>query len=71
MCVYRHGEMVVDLWCGYDKEHDRPSDASTIALLMCTKGMSATCAHILIERGLLDPDTPDVWRTLIQKVALL
>jgi CubicO group peptidase (beta-lactamase class C family) len=51
--------MVVDLWCGHDKEHDRPFDRASIALLMsCTKGMAATCVHILIERGLLDPDAP-------------
>jgi CubicO group peptidase (beta-lactamase class C family) len=59
LCVYHRGEMVVDLWCGRDKEHNRPFDGDTITLLMsCTKGMVATCAQILIERGLLDPDAP-------------
>ena len=59
LCVYHRGEKVVDLWCGHDSEHDRPFDGDTITLLMsCTKGMTATCAHILIERGLLDPDAP-------------
>src|SRR6266851_4603871 len=59
LCVYHHGEIVVDLWCGHDRQHDRPFDGDTITLLMsCTKGMTATCAHILIERGLLDPDAP-------------
>ena len=59
LCVYDRGEKVVDLWCGHDREHDCPFDGDTITLLMsCTKGMTATCAHILIERGLLDPDAP-------------
>ena len=59
LCVYHHGEMVVDLWCGHDKERDRPFDGNTITLLMSgAKGMTATCAHILIERGLLDAEAP-------------
>src|SRR2546426_349770 len=59
LCVYRHGKRVVDLWTGHDKVNDRPYTADTISILMsCSKGVTATCAHMLVERGLLDPDAP-------------
>src|SRR5438105_3229011 len=59
LCVYRHGKRVVDLWTGRDKVNDRPYTADTISIVMsCGKGVTATCAHMLVERGLLDPDAP-------------
>ncbi len=59
LCVYRHGKRVVDLWTGRDKVNDRPYTADTISILMsCGKGVTATCAHMLVERGLLDLDAP-------------
>jgi CubicO group peptidase (beta-lactamase class C family) len=59
LCIYRHGEKVVDLWCGRDKIHDRPYTDKTLAVMMsCSKGAVATCAHMLAERGLLDLDAP-------------
>ncbi|HEY6420563.1 MAG TPA: serine hydrolase domain-containing protein [Candidatus Binataceae bacterium] len=59
LCVYRKGKKVVDLWCGRDKANDRPFTADTITILMsCTKGLTATAAHMLVERGLLDVDAP-------------
>ncbi|MGE0829797.1 MAG: serine hydrolase domain-containing protein [Hyphomonadaceae bacterium] len=55
LCVYRHGEKVVDLWTGQDKINTRPYNDNTIAVLMsCTKGMLAIMAHMLVERGDLD-----------------
>ncbi len=59
LCVYHNGRKVVDLWGGRDKVRDRPYTDKTIAILMsCTKGMLATCAHMLAERGQLDLDAP-------------
>ncbi|MCP3803810.1 beta-lactamase family protein [Allokutzneria sp. A3M-2-11 16] len=50
LAVYRHGELVVDLWTG---------EENRIGILMsCTKGIVATCAQMLVERGLLDVDEP-------------
>jgi len=59
LCVYRHGKKVVDLWCGRDRERDRPYTDKTLTVLMsCSKGAVATCAHLLSQRGLLDLDAP-------------
>jgi CubicO group peptidase (beta-lactamase class C family) len=59
LCVYRKGTKVVDLWCGRDKINDRPFTADTLSILMsCTKGLTATVALMLVERGLLDVDAP-------------
>ena len=56
--VYSDGEHVVDLWGGWaDAAKTRPWERDTIS---CTysavKGMTATCAHQLIESGQLDVD---------------
>ena len=64
LCVYRHGEKVVDLWAGRDKVNDRPYGEDTITVIMsCTKGATAACVHILAERGLIDYEAPvaDYW----------
>ena len=59
LCVYRHGEKVVDLWAGRDPVGNRPYGADTVTTLMsCTKAAVATCALILMERGPLDLDSP-------------
>jgi CubicO group peptidase (beta-lactamase class C family) len=59
LCVYRHGERVVDLWAGWDSANARPYGERTIAVLMsCTKGVVATGVHILADRGLIDFDAP-------------
>jgi CubicO group peptidase (beta-lactamase class C family) len=54
------GEPVVDLWGGWlDKEHTRPWEPDTLVnVYSTTKGMTAICAHQLIERGELDLDAP-------------
>jgi CubicO group peptidase (beta-lactamase class C family) len=55
LCIYRKGEVVVDLWAGRDVTNDRPYDADTLTVLMsCTKAAVAVCAHILAQRGQLD-----------------
>jgi CubicO group peptidase (beta-lactamase class C family) len=54
------GELVVDLWGGHcDEARTRPWRRDTIAnTYSTTKGMTAICAHQLVERGLLDLDAP-------------
>ena len=55
LCIYRRGEVVVDLWTGRDIANDRPYTEDTLTVLMsCTKGAVAICAGMLAERGLLD-----------------
>jgi len=55
LCVYRGGERVVDLWAGWDATSQRPYGPDTLTVLMsCTKAMTAICAHILAERGVID-----------------
>ncbi|HEY2706568.1 MAG TPA: serine hydrolase domain-containing protein [Caulobacteraceae bacterium] len=59
LCVYRHGERVVDLWAGRDGANDRPYGEDTIGVLMsCTKGVVAAAVHMLADRGLVDFDQP-------------
>lgn len=59
LCVYRHGKKVVDLWGGCDKIKDHPYTDKTITVCFSvSKGATATMAHMLAERGLLDFDAP-------------
>ena len=54
------GEFVVDIWGGYaDETQTRPWEKDTIVCVWSTtKVMTAICALMLIDRGLLDPDAP-------------
>ncbi|MFF5563892.1 serine hydrolase domain-containing protein [Streptomyces sp. NPDC012623] len=54
------GETVVDLWGGWaDGARTRPWERDTVVnVWSTTKGATALCAHLLIDRGLLDPDAP-------------
>ncbi|WP_421120263.1 serine hydrolase domain-containing protein [Aquihabitans daechungensis] len=54
------GEEVVDIWAGVaDPATGRPYEADTLQLVFSsTKGVVAAAAHVLIDRGLLDPDAP-------------
>lgn len=60
------GECVVDLWGGFygrpgTPEAEREWTPDTIVnTYSTTKGMTAICAHRLVERGLLDLDAPVV-----------
>jgi CubicO group peptidase (beta-lactamase class C family) len=60
VCVYVDGCKVVDLWGGWaDADRTREWRRDTIACIYsATKGMTATCAHRLVDRGLLDVDEP-------------
>jgi CubicO group peptidase (beta-lactamase class C family) len=59
-CVYVDGRAVVDLWGGLaDGETQRPWERDTVALVASTtKGATALCAHLLVERGALDLAAP-------------
>jgi CubicO group peptidase (beta-lactamase class C family) len=54
------GEPVVDLWAGWmDEARDRSWARDTLVnVFSTTKGMSALCAHRLIDQGKLDLDAP-------------
>ncbi|WP_432179404.1 serine hydrolase domain-containing protein [Streptomyces sp. NBC_00063] len=54
------GAPVVDLWGGCaDAARTRAWERDTVVnVWSTTKGPTALCAHILIDRGLLDPDAP-------------
>jgi CubicO group peptidase (beta-lactamase class C family) len=58
--VYHRGRQVAELWGGVcDPQTGASWQATTLATYFsCTKGMTATLAHRLIERGALDPDRP-------------
>lgn len=52
------GRPVVDLWAGFaDPERTRPWEQDTLVnVYSTTKGMTAICAHQLVDQGLLDLD---------------
>ncbi|WP_203217844.1 serine hydrolase domain-containing protein [Nocardia terpenica] len=59
LCVYRHGRAVVDLWTGQDPIAGKAWDAESLAVLMSvSKGVAATCVHMLVERGHLALSAP-------------
>jgi CubicO group peptidase (beta-lactamase class C family) len=60
VAVYRNGAPVVDLWAGdADATGRRPWTRDTVVMTFSTtKGVTAVCANLLIQRGLLDPDAP-------------
>ncbi|MFF4245268.1 serine hydrolase domain-containing protein [Streptomyces sp. NPDC001822] len=59
------GAPVVDLWGGWaDGGRTRPWERDTVVnVWSTTKGPTALCAHVLVDRGLLDLDAPvaDYW----------
>lgn len=61
-CVYVDGRPVVDLWGGLAaREANRPWNEDTLALVASTtKGATAICAHLLVQRGQLELDAPVV-----------
>ncbi|MBT2366052.1 beta-lactamase family protein [Streptomyces sp. ISL-10] len=54
------GESVVDLWGGWaDPARTRPWERDTLVnVWSTTKGPTALCAHLLVDRGQLDLDAP-------------
>jgi len=59
VCVYHRGECVADLWGGARDEAGSPWTSDTVALCYSTtKGVLATLAHTLVDRGVLAYDDP-------------
>jgi CubicO group peptidase (beta-lactamase class C family) len=60
VCVYHDGRKVVDLWGGVaDPATGRPFVEDTVVTVASTtKGATAICAHMLMQRGQLDIDAP-------------
>jgi CubicO group peptidase (beta-lactamase class C family) len=60
--VYAGGRLVVNLWDGLaDREANRPWRGNTVMqVASTTKGATAICAHLLVQRGQLDLDAPVV-----------
>jgi len=60
VAVTVEGRTLVDLWGGSaDAAGTRPWQRDTIVnLYSTTKGLTALCAHLLVDRGLLDLDAP-------------
>jgi CubicO group peptidase (beta-lactamase class C family) len=54
------GKLVVDLWAGHaDAARTHPWTRDTIVnVASATKGLTAICAHRLVDRGLLDLEAP-------------
>ena len=51
------GRILVDLWGGTHADGQTPWRRDTASIVFsCTKAATALCAHILIDRGDLDPD---------------
>lgn len=57
VAVYHHGRRVVDLWGGVRNRDGESWERDTLAMCWSTtKGVTATCAHVLADRGQLDYD---------------
>jgi CubicO group peptidase (beta-lactamase class C family) len=68
--VFHRGRPVVELWGGEaDRRTHRPYDDQTLQLVFSTsKGITAICANLLAQRGLLDLDAKvtDYWPEFAQ-----
>lgn len=60
--AYHNGEIAIDAFAGTaDRATGRPVDGDTLfTSFSTTKGITATCMHLLAERGQLDYDAPIV-----------
>lgn len=59
VCVYHHGEKVVDIWGGTKDDQGTPWAADTLSLsFSTTKGVTSTLLHIYADRGLIDLEAP-------------
>lgn len=59
LCVYHRGRVVADLWTGQDPVSGKVWDAESLSVLMSvSKGVTATCVHMLVERGQLELSAP-------------
>jgi CubicO group peptidase (beta-lactamase class C family) len=60
VAAYLDGKLVIDAWAGLaDEATGRPVDGDTLFMLSSTtKGVTATCAAIVADKGKLDYDRP-------------
>jgi CubicO group peptidase (beta-lactamase class C family) len=60
VAAYLDGKLVIDAWAGAaDQATGRPVDGDTLFMLSSTtKGVTATCMHVLADQGKLDFDRP-------------
>jgi CubicO group peptidase (beta-lactamase class C family) len=60
LAIFVEGQLVVDLWGGsMAPASERAWTRDTLVeVFSATKGLSATCLHVLIDRGLLDIEAP-------------
>ncbi|WP_294178576.1 serine hydrolase, partial [uncultured Schumannella sp.] len=59
LAVYRHGQLVLDLWGGTDPISRRPWERESCAIVFsCTKAVTAVALLRLVDRGLVDLDAP-------------
>jgi CubicO group peptidase (beta-lactamase class C family) len=60
VCLYVGGKKVVDLWGGMaNRSTGQPWKEDTLVpVRSLTKGATAVCAHLLVQRGLLDLEAP-------------
>ncbi len=57
--VHADGKLVVDLWDGARWRDGAPWERDTmVETRSATKGIAAVCAHIAVDRGVLDLDAP-------------
>ncbi len=60
LCILHEGTPVVDVWGGAaERGSGRPWRTDTVSVVhSCTKGATALCLHLLVDRGLVDLDAP-------------
>lgn len=60
VAVYRHGQLVAHLWGGVrNADTGQPWEEDTpVRVASTTKGITAVCANLLVQQGLLDIDAP-------------
>jgi len=60
VAAYLDGKLVIDAWAGLaDEVSQSPVDGGTLfTAFSLSKGITATCIHILADRGLVDYDAP-------------
>lgn len=56
VCVYHRGDCVVDMWGGHtDATKSQRWEKDTLSIVFsCSKAATALCAHLLVQRGLLN-----------------
>ena len=60
VAAYLDGKLVIDAWAGLaDEVSQNPVDGGTLfTAFSLSKGITATCIHILADRGFVDYDAP-------------